>query len=114
MSGVIVTAAGRIGGVRMIATGRVDAEIPLSLIRRLPKAALLIDFPLDVQREIQRILDAEARPLLDERDGDSLRPSASGGNGGALDGGLDEVPPSVWRQLVPILIGVDRVSGSAG
>jgi len=51
-------------------------RIPRSVLRRLPKHALLVDFPPDVQAEVMRIINAEAsRQLLQEGDGDS--PAAS-------------------------------------
>lgn len=54
--------------------------------------------------EAQRILDSAARRLLREQvNGDSLSPTASLGDGGRLDHGLNQPTPLRHRQEVPVI-----------
>jgi hypothetical protein len=55
-----------------------EGDIPLSVLVRLPKSALLEDLPLSAQQEVRRILDAEARRLLSEAVSDDSDVSPQG------------------------------------
>lgn len=63
---------------------------------------MLRAFPPNVQAEVQRILDGEARRLLaDELDADSIR-SAAGDHDDTLDGRADQRLARLKGQPVPI------------
>jgi hypothetical protein len=66
----------------------------MSVLRRLPKHALLVDFPAEVQADVIRILDAEARRLADERDLDAAS-ALAGGDLRSLDGCGDKPAPCI-------------------
>jgi hypothetical protein len=82
-------------------------RIPRSVLRRLPKHALMVDFPQHVQAEIQQHLDRAARELRDQRDMDAAR-AFPGSDNRSLHCGADELPAKVEREMVPVTVGIDR------
>lgn len=84
-----------------------DPDLPIAVLRRLPKWALMEDFPEHVRHEVARILNSEAGRLLSEGDPDAVG-ALTGSDRCGSDRRPDESSLGTQRKLLPVDPDTDR------